>query len=77
MLSQEEVQAMPILPIYKQSPTNRITTKVITQCVRELFYRFDGKELSKYILGLSKPLWELIYNLHFPVNEKRILRYSR
>lgn len=70
LLSQEEVQAMPILPIYKQSPTNRITTKVITQCVRELFYRFDGKELSKYILGLSKPLWELIYNLHFPVNEK-------
>ena len=34
------------------------------------FNRFDGKELSKYILGLSKPLWELIYNLHFPVNEK-------
>ena len=64
--SVDEVQTMPILPIYKQSKTNNITTQVLSQCVEELFIRFDGSKLAIYIKGTNKNLWELLQELHFP-----------
>ena len=64
--SVDEVQTMPILPIYKQSKTNNITTQVLSQCVEELFIRFDGSKLATYIKGTNKNLWELLQELHFP-----------
>ncbi|WP_454961500.1 hypothetical protein [Eggerthia catenaformis] len=68
IFSLDEVQSMPIVPIYKQSPSNRITTKVLTQCVEEIFSRFKGDNLAYYVKSLKKPLWELLYELHFPKN---------
>lgn len=73
IISKEEAETTPIIPIYKQSPTNKINIRVITQCVREMFARFDGTEIANYI-STSKPLWDLIYQLHFP---KDVNMYSQ
>lgn len=62
----EEVQTLPVVPVYKQSPKNKITTKVITGCVEEMLHRFKGGDLAKYVQTLSKPLWKLFEELHFP-----------
>ena len=65
IFSEADVQSMPIIPVYRQSPTNRITSKVLTQCVQEVFTRFDGSNLASYI-NMEPSLWELLYDLHFP-----------
>lgn len=65
IFSEADVQSMPIIPVYRQSPSNKITSKVLTQCVQEVFTRFDGKDLADYI-NLDSSLWELLYDLHFP-----------
>lgn len=65
IFSEADVQSMPIIPVYRQSPTNRITSKVLTQCVQEVFTRFDGSHLASYI-NMEPSLWELLYDLHFP-----------
>lgn len=62
----EEVKTLPVTPVYKQSPKNKITTKVITSCVEEMLHRFDGADLANYVKTLSKPLWKLFEELHFP-----------
>ena len=65
----DEVETMPILPIYKQSAVNKITTKVLTQCVEEIFTRFkNGHNLAQYIKSTKKNLWSLLLDLHFPKN---------
>lgn len=65
IFSETDVQSMPIIPVYRQSPSNKITSKVLTQCVQEVFTRFDGKDLASYI-NMDSSLWELLYDLHFP-----------
>ena len=65
----DEVDTMPILPVYRQSATNKITTKVLTQCVEEIFTRFkNGHNLAPYIKSTKKNLWSLLLDLHFPKN---------
>lgn len=71
--SVDEVQTIPILPVYKQSKTNNITTQVLSQCVEELFIRFDGSKLATYIKGTNKTLWELLQELHFPKDTNNYL----
>lgn len=61
-----EVETNPILPVYRQAPSSKITTKVLTNCVNELFMRFDGSKIGNYIKTIDKTLWELLHDLHFP-----------
>lgn len=67
--TEEEVEAMPVVPIYKQSPTNNIKSDIIVNCVEELLYRCDGKKICNYI-STDKSMWEYLEELHFPKSEK-------
>lgn len=66
--TEEEVEAMPVIPIYRQSPKNNIKSDVIINCVEELLYRCDGKNICNYI-STDKSMWEYLEDLHFPKNE--------
>ena len=64
-----EFKALPIAPIYNQSPSSKITTKVITNTVQEILMRFNGDNIGKYLSIIKKEetnLWELLRELHFP-----------
>lgn len=68
ILSEFDVKALPISPIYKQSPTNKINNNLLINCVNEVFYRFDGSNLIPYIKNTTKPFWNLLKELHFPLS---------
>lgn len=66
IISEFEAKSMPILPIYKQSTKNGITTKILTNSTQELLLRYNGNELLNYIEGTKKSFWKSIEDLHFP-----------
>lgn len=68
ILPEEEVKSLPILPIYRQSPRAKITTKVLTSSVQELLMRFNGSNIGKYIKHSNENLWTSLKKLHFPEN---------
>ena len=65
-----EANSLPIVPIYSQSSKNLINTKIIMNCVYELFDRL--KDVTGDIAGyidteeLPMSLQKAIYSLHFP-----------
>lgn len=66
---EEEVKTMPISPLYKQSPINNITSRLITNSIFECFERFDGSSLAGYI-RTNRSLWDLLKDLHRPTDSK-------
>lgn len=72
--STEEVDSLPILPVYSQSAKYGITSKVLINCIDELLKRFNGEDLINYSKNISKPFWKLIEELHFP---KNVEEYSK
>lgn len=64
--SSDEVNAMPVVPVYKQSKTGNISTKLLTNSVEELLTRFNGENLLKDVFDEGISLWELLNRLHFP-----------
>lgn len=68
VLSSLEVKALPVAPIYNQSPSSKINIKVITNSVQELLLRYHGNKLCDYIPDLPCTLWDCLYRLHFPTN---------
>lgn len=66
IVSPEEVSALPVTPVYRQAPSSKITTKVLTNCVEELLMRFKGDNLASYIHTDGRSLWKLLNDLHFP-----------
>lgn len=68
ILPEEEVKSLPIVPIYRQSPRAKITTKVLTSAVQELLLRFDGSNIGHYIKHNKERLWTSLKKLHFPEN---------
>lgn len=68
IINPTEVKYLPIAPVYRQAPRSKITTKLLTNCVNEIFSRFDGGDLFSYINGPESSFWELIRKLHFPKN---------
>lgn len=67
IIQKEEADAMPVAPVYRQSPTNGITTKVLRNAVEELFLRYDGQDIAKYI-RTEKSFWDYLQDLHFPAS---------
>ena len=67
ILYENEVESLPIAPVYNASPSNGFPSRVITYCTDEVLERFDGKELFSYIKG-EKPFWDSVKSLHFPKN---------
>lgn len=67
-----EANALPIVPIYSQSSKNLITTKIVMNCVTELFTRLKPvtKDIAGYIDSskLEMSLQKAIYSLHFPTD---------
>ena len=65
-----EANALPIVPIYSQSSKNKINTKIIMNCVYELFDRLAPvtKDIAGYIdtSHLKMNLQEAVSSLHFP-----------
>lgn len=65
-----EANSLPIVPIYSQSSKNNINTKIIMNCVYELFDRL--KDVTKDIAGYIEldddkmNLQKAIHSLHFP-----------
>ena len=68
IFSDLEVKALPVAPVYNQSPRAKINIKVITNSVQELLLRYHGSELCNYIPDLPCTLWESLHRLHFPKN---------
>ena len=68
ILPEEEVKSLPIVPVYRQSPRAKITTKVLTSAVQELLLRFDGTNIGHYIKHNKERLWTSLKKLHFPEN---------
>ena len=68
ILPEEEVKSLPIVPVYRQSPRAKITTKVLTSAVQELLLRFDGTNIGHYIKHSKERLWTSLKKLHFPEN---------
>lgn len=66
--SKEEVEAMPVMPIYRQSPKNNIKNENIINCVQELLTRCDCENIANYI-SLENNFWAYIEELHFPKND--------
>jgi ATP-dependent DNA helicase recG len=65
ILYENEVEALPIAPVYNASPSNGFNSRVITNCTNEILERFDGSELFSYIRG-NDNFWESVKSLHFP-----------
>lgn len=63
--SEKEILEFPVLPVYKQSPTNKITSELLLTAVREIFNRYENFNLIPYI-DLDSSLWNLLKNLHLP-----------
>lgn len=65
-----EANSLPIVPIYSQSSKNLINTKIIMNCVYELFDRLGPvtKDIAGYIDSSELPmsLQEAVHKLHFP-----------
>lgn len=69
-----DVRSLPIAPIYKQSKKNKITTRVLTNSVYEMFNRLENcKDLCSYIKTPSMTFWEALKSLHFPDDEKEYI----
>lgn len=68
IISIEETRALPIVPNYRQSPSNNILNPLLVNATQELLLRYDGSELFNYVKGTKKPFWEDLENLHFPEN---------
>lgn len=64
----EEAAAMPIVPIYNQSESKNITTKVILAATREMMSRLNGVNLPAYFEKHNTPLKydEALEEIHFP-----------
>lgn len=73
ILSVDEVIALPVQPNYKASPSTGLTEKVLTNCVQEVFSRFDGSQLLSYIKETDLPFWEALQMFHFPQNPQNYL----
>lgn len=70
IISEEEVKAIPILPNYRNSPSNNITNKILVNSTQELLLRYNGEHLFDYVTGAQKSFWESIEHLHFPQDVK-------
>lgn len=72
MDSMMEANSLPIVPVYSQSSKNKINTKIIMNCVYELFDRL--KDVTKDIAGYieteedAMSLQQAIHSLHFPAD---------
>lgn len=49
MDSAREAEVLPVIPIYNQSPSNGLTSKVILSAVREMLSRLGDAQLAPYI----------------------------
>lgn len=65
-----ETKSLPIIPIYSQSGTNKITTKIIMHITQELFARlspFESEMMTYFDCSLAKMRpTKAIKSLHFP-----------
>lgn len=85
LLKTWEVEALPVSPIYKQSPSNGLKTKVLINCVQELLERCSLADMSTYMLDkelgiqgfYNHNLEDIISNLHFPANSEVYLETIR
>lgn len=66
IVSEEEAKALPIIPNYRQSPSNNISNKLLTNATQELLLRYNGEKLFDYVTGAKTPFWTSLENLHFP-----------
>lgn len=67
----DEVAALPIVPIYSQSETRGITTRLILSIVREIVSRLGDFSFPKY-LPVSEQYSDVLREIHFPSSlEKR------
>lgn len=63
----EEAAVLPIVPVYKQSPTKGITTNIIMNANRELISRMGTVTLPPYLKESGKMTYfEALTALHFP-----------
>lgn len=49
MDSAREAEVLPVIPVYNQSPSNGLTSKVILSAVREMLSRLGDAQLAPYI----------------------------
>ena len=62
----KEVKSLPIVPIYRQSPRAKITTKVLTSAVQGIIASFDGSNIGHYINITKKDYGLLLKSYTFP-----------
>lgn len=69
ILSELDIQSLPIKPRYPQSPTNGFKSHVLMMAVEEIFTRFDGSEIAQYFTSDDGyTFWNAVNDLHFPKN---------
>lgn len=68
IISEEEVKALPVIPNYRQSPSNNIRNSLLINATQEFLLRYNGENLFNYIKEPSEKFWESLENLHFPQN---------
>lgn len=61
----EEANILPVLPVYKQSPSNGLTTVVILASVYELLSRLGEIEVPSYFVS-ELNLSDILRGIHFP-----------
>lgn len=61
----DEASLLPIVPIYKQSESKGVTTKLLMSAERELFSRINSINLPKY-LESNENYNSILSELHFP-----------
>lgn len=70
IISEEEVKALPVIPNYRQSPSNNIRNPLLINATQEFLLRYNGTELFNYIKEPTESFWESLENLHFPQDAK-------
>lgn len=71
----QDIDSLPIVPIYKESPSNKITTRILTNAIYEFFDR-NEKSISNYAPYMRKkegliPINESLKELHLPTSSEK------
>lgn len=67
----EEAGLLPIVPVYKQSPSKGITTMVMLSATRELISRLRDVKLPPYLEKEGRPSYsDTLREIHFPTSLK-------